>query len=181
MAWGHPTVWEGRKGGRSATKKQKRPDGAWPDQADRTERGGGGRVAETEREIKTERLIDRQTEKEGDREICSSSWKTFYQSLFGWFDLGSSLGKRGRWEGLGPQCETKTVYYIKKGGGGQLLYHLIASCCCLLWLTSYKYTFARTISNTYVLKKSLKHLSYRLQSLWSSFIFLKVFFFFFFF
>ena len=36
-------------------------------------RGGGGRVAETEREIKTERLIDRQTEKEGDREICSSS------------------------------------------------------------------------------------------------------------
>lgn len=33
----------------------------------------GGRVAETEREIKTERLIDRQTEKEGDREICSSS------------------------------------------------------------------------------------------------------------
>lgn len=56
-----------------------------------------------------------------------------------------------------------------------MLYHLIASCCCLLWLTSYKYTFARTISNTYVLKKSLNHLSYRLQSLWSSFIFLKVF------
>ena len=38
-----------------------------------TGQGGGGRVAETEREIKTERLIDRQTEKEGDREICSSS------------------------------------------------------------------------------------------------------------
>lgn len=67
MAWGHPTVWEGRKGGRSATKKQKRPDGAWPDQADRAERGGGGRVAETEREIKTERLIDRQKKREIER------------------------------------------------------------------------------------------------------------------
>lgn len=55
-AWrGHPTVWEGRKGGRSATKKQKRPDGAGPDQTGRAGRGGGRRVAETEREIKTER------------------------------------------------------------------------------------------------------------------------------
>lgn len=62
----------GRVGG-AQQRSKKRPDGAWPDQADRAERGGGGRVAETEREIKTERLIDRQTEKEGDREICSSS------------------------------------------------------------------------------------------------------------
>ena len=46
-----------------------------PGQTRPTGPGGvvGGRVAETEREIKTERLIDRQTEKEGDREICSSS------------------------------------------------------------------------------------------------------------
>lgn len=48
-------MWEGRKGGRSATKKQKRPDGAGPDQTGRAGRGGGRRVAETEREIKTER------------------------------------------------------------------------------------------------------------------------------
>jgi hypothetical protein len=33
--------WEGRKGGRSATKKQKRPDEAWPDQAGRPGREVG--------------------------------------------------------------------------------------------------------------------------------------------
>ena len=119
MAWGHPTVWEGRKGGRSATKKQKRPDGAWPDQADRAGRGGGGRVAETEREIKTERLIGRQTEKEGDREILLFIVKDIL-SKFVWLIrfrfLLRQKGAGGR--AWGPQCETKTVYYIKNGGRG---------------------------------------------------------------
>lgn len=86
------------------------------------------------------------------------------------------LRQKGPVGGLGGRNVKRKRYTIyRTGRGGQLLYHLIASCCCLLWLTSYKYTFARTISNTYVLKKSLNHLSYRLQSLWSSFIFLKVF------
>lgn len=133
-AWGHPTVSVGGAEGWEERNKEAKKAGWGLARPGRSAgQGGGGRVAETKREIKTERLIDRQTEKEGDREICSSSWKTFYQSLFGWFDLGSSL--RGRWEGLGPQCETKTVYYIKKGGGGSIV--ISPNCFLLLLVVAY--------------------------------------------
>lgn len=109
----------GAEGWEERNKEAKKAGWGRPDQADRAGRGGGGRVAETEREIKTERLIGRQTEKEGDREILLFIVKDIL-SKFVWLIrfrfLLRQKGAGGR--AWGPQCETKTVYYIKNGGRG---------------------------------------------------------------
>lgn len=108
---------------------QTRPAG--PGRAGWWETGSRDRKRDKDWEIDRQR----QTEKEGDREICSSSWKTFYQSLFGWFDLGSSLGKRGRWEGLGAAMWNENgILYIERGGGSIVI---SPNCFLLLLVVAY--------------------------------------------